>query len=67
VSPSRLIHRECLVAPEAARGVCDRILCGVDGTPQGLEAVRQAARLRAPEGSLTVVTAVDIAAAAETG
>lgn len=59
--------RACLVAPEAAEATLDRVLCGVDGTPEGLEGVRQGARLRAPDGTLTVVNAVDVAAAAQAG
>ena len=35
----------------AALAVFDRILCGVDGTPESLEAVRQAERLRSAESS----------------
>ncbi len=53
-------ERRCLVAPEAAASVFDRVLAGVDGTPEGLEAVRQAARLRAPDGKLDVVSAFDL-------
>lgn len=41
----------------------DRILCGVNGTPESLEAARQAERLRAPDGTLELaaVTEVNIA------
>ena len=65
-----IIHESSgkLVAPPpAAAGILDRVLCGVDGTPESIEAVRQAARLRAPEGSLDVVGAVDLGAAAQAG
>ena len=51
----------------AKRAVFDRVLCGVDSTPQSLTAVRQADQLRAEDGELTVVTALDIGAAAEAG
>jgi nucleotide-binding universal stress UspA family protein len=60
-------ERKCLVAPEAAARVFDRVLCGVDSTRESLEAVRQAARLRFPLGSLTVVSAVDLALAVHAG
>jgi nucleotide-binding universal stress UspA family protein len=47
----------------AAHAVFDRIVCGVDGTSEGLEAARQAERLRSPEGvlRLAAVTEVDTA------
>ena len=45
-------------------GVFDRIVCGVDGTPEGLEAVRQAARLAPDEASVHVLHAVDLVPAA---
>jgi hypothetical protein len=41
-------------APPAGDAVFGRILCGVDGTEPGLEAVRQAARVLAPDGSLVL-------------
>lgn len=44
-----------------------RVVCGVDGTPEGLEAARQAARLVEPSGALTLVSSFNIGAAAETG
>ena len=60
-------ERSCLVAPGAAARVFDRVLCGVDSTRESLEAVRQAARLRFPLGSLTVVSAIDVALAVHAG
>ena len=51
----------------ASTEILDRILCGVDATPESLEAVRQGARLRQPGGSLAVVSAIDVALAAEAG
>lgn len=60
-------ERTCLAAPELAAGVFDRVLCGVDETSESLEAVRQATRLRAPAGSLAVVSGVDVALAAQAG
>jgi nucleotide-binding universal stress UspA family protein len=44
-----------------------RILCGVDGTPESLVAVQQAVRLQAPDGSLQVVAAANLAKAAQAG
>lgn len=41
-----------------APGVFDRVVCGVDGSPEALEAARQA-RLLAPEIPMTLVSAVD--------
>lgn len=40
----------------AGRHVLRRVLCGVDGSPAGEEAVRQGARLRAPDGLLLLVS-----------
>jgi nucleotide-binding universal stress UspA family protein len=63
----KTFERSCLVAPEEAAAVFDRVLCGVDGTERGLVAVRRAARLRRPNGALTVVSVFDVGLAAETG
>jgi nucleotide-binding universal stress UspA family protein len=60
-------ERRSLVASEGAACVFDRLLCGVDGTQEGLEAVRQASRLRAQDGTLAVVSAVDLALAVHAG
>jgi nucleotide-binding universal stress UspA family protein len=57
---TRAFERSCLVAPEAATVLFDRVLCGVDETPESLDAVRQAVRLRAVSGTLAVVSAVDL-------
>lgn len=54
-------------ASESTQGVFARVLCGVDGTPQSLAAVRQADRLRASGGSLTVISALDLGATAQAG
>jgi nucleotide-binding universal stress UspA family protein len=43
------------------------ILCAVDGTPPSLAAVRAAARLERPDGSLRFVAATNIAKAAQAG
>ena len=48
-------------------GVLQRIVCGVDGTADSLFAVRQAARVRPPEGRLLLVAAVSFAKAAHAG
>jgi nucleotide-binding universal stress UspA family protein len=56
-----------LVDAEFGRGMLDRILCGLDSTPEGLEAVIQASRLLEPGGSLDVLTALELSAAAEAG
>lgn len=45
----------------------DRIICGVDVTPESLEAVRQAARLRVPGGTLHLFAAVYLAGAVAAG
>jgi nucleotide-binding universal stress UspA family protein len=50
-----------------AEGVFWRVVAGVDGGEPGYEAVRQAARLVAPEGSLELFTAVHFADAALAG
>ena len=47
--------------------IFERIVCGVDGTPASLDAVRQAARLRAPDGSLHLLGAVYLAGAVAAG
>ena len=45
----------------------DRIVCGVDGTPESLFAVKQAGRLQPPGGSLLLVVAMNLAKAAHAG
>lgn len=58
---------EPLVDLELGRGILDAALCGVDSRPEGLEALRQADLLREPGGSIAVVTALELASAAEAG
>ena len=58
--PEPLVDVELL-----GRGILDRILCGVDSRPEGVEALRQADRLREPGGSVDVVTALELVVAAE--
>lgn len=48
-------------------GIFARIVCGVDGTAESLFAVKQANRLRQPEGSLLLVVATNLAKAAHAG
>jgi nucleotide-binding universal stress UspA family protein len=45
----------------------NRVVCLVDGSPDGLEALRQAATLRAPDGQLVGVVPLDLGLAAEAG
>jgi nucleotide-binding universal stress UspA family protein len=58
---------EPLLDLDGGRGILDSVLCGVDSRPEGLEALRQADALREPGGSMTVVTAIELAAAAGAG
>ena len=59
--------RTDLVGAEAERVVFRRVLCGLDSSPQGLEAVQQADVLQGDRGSLTVVSVLDVAVAANAG
>ena len=45
----------------------ERILCGVDGTPAGLDAVRQAVRLQSEHGNVFLVAAAKLARAVHAG
>ena len=47
--------------------VFDHIVCGIDGTPESLFAVKQAGRLVPPDGSLLLLTAMKLARAASAG
>jgi nucleotide-binding universal stress UspA family protein len=47
--------------------VFDGIVCGVDGTPESLFAVKQARRLQGPDGSLLLVAAAHLAKAVHAG
>jgi nucleotide-binding universal stress UspA family protein len=54
--------------PEAgASQVFEQILCGVDGTPASLVAVRQALRLQGEHGSVSLVAVANFAKAAQAG
>jgi nucleotide-binding universal stress UspA family protein len=50
-----------------AHTLLQRVLCGVDSTPQSLAAVRQAAQLRATDGDLTIISALDSGSTAQAG
>lgn len=52
---------------EAGLDVFDRIVCGIDDSEAGLEAVRQAASLANPGGRLVAVAVFDEALASEAG
>lgn len=47
--------------------VFEHIVCGIDGTPASLVAVRQATRLQHADGSLRLVAAANLAKAAQAG
>lgn len=47
--------------------IFERIVCGIDGTPEGLAAARQGARLVSPGGQLVLVTVVETALAVHGG
>jgi nucleotide-binding universal stress UspA family protein len=48
-------------------GIFERVVCGVDGTPEGLTAARQGARLVEDDGRLVLVTVVETATAVHGG
>jgi nucleotide-binding universal stress UspA family protein len=45
----------------------EQIICGIDETPQSLEALAQAERLRVPGGKLHLVTVADVSVAVHAG
>src|SRR5829696_1708233 len=45
----------------------DRILCGVDGTPASLVAVRQALRLQSEHGSVSLLAVANLVTAVHAG
>ena len=53
--------------PASEAQLFDRILCGVDGTPESLVAVRQALRLQGEHGSVLLVAVANLAQAAHAG
>jgi nucleotide-binding universal stress UspA family protein len=50
-----------------AIAIFDRIVCAVDGSPQSLEAARQAERLRTPDGILTLASVAEVNHAVHAG
>ncbi len=52
---------------KASTRVFDRIVCGVDGTPESLEAARQAERLRSSEGILQLAAVNEVNTAVHAG
>ena len=52
---------------DPALGVFDRIVCGVDNSPEALEAARQAERLRPPDGLIRLTAVTEINVAVQTG
>ena len=55
------------VGADPMLGVFDRIVCGVDNSPEALEAARQAERLRAPDGLIRLTGVTEINVAVQTG
>ena len=47
--------------------IFDRIVCGIDGTPESLFAVKQAARLQGSEGSLLLVAVMELVKSVHAG
>ncbi|HEX2291812.1 MAG TPA: universal stress protein [Gaiellaceae bacterium] len=56
-----------MTASATAVDVFDRIVCGVDGTSEALEAARQAARIRSAEGLLRLVAVAEVDTAVHAG
>lgn len=52
---------------DASAAIFQRILCGVDESPASLEAARQAERMLVPDGTLHLLTAVDVTPAVHAG
>ena len=55
------------IGSDAERAVFHRVLCGVDDSPEGLEAVRQADALQGERGQLTAIGALDLAVTVHAG
>ncbi|HEX7256206.1 MAG TPA: universal stress protein [Gaiellaceae bacterium] len=55
------------VATANALGIFDRIVCGLDDSPEALEAARQAARLRSSGGLLRLAAVADVGVAVHAG
>lgn len=56
-----------MTASATAVDVFDRIVCGIDGSPEALEAARQAARLCSPDGVLRLVAVAEVDTAVHAG
>jgi nucleotide-binding universal stress UspA family protein len=52
---------------DVVNALCDRIVCGVEETPQSAEALGQAQRLLAPGGALHLVSVADVSVAVHAG
>jgi nucleotide-binding universal stress UspA family protein len=55
------------VATSTGLQIFDRIVCGVDGSPESLEAARQAERIRSPEGTLRLAAVTNVKVAVHAG
>jgi nucleotide-binding universal stress UspA family protein len=55
------------VATPTKVAIFDRIVCGIDGTPESLEAARQAERLRSPHGALGLAAVMEVNTAVQAG
>jgi nucleotide-binding universal stress UspA family protein len=55
------------VEVNTAVGIFDRILCAIDGSPESLEAARQAERLRSEDGALLLAAVAEVKTAVHAG
>ena len=68
MSSSRRSASEPMASPRGSRPpIFQRIICGVDGTPASLVAVRQAIRLQDEAGALQLTAVANLAQAAQAG
>jgi nucleotide-binding universal stress UspA family protein len=56
-----------MVKASTALQIFDRIVCGVDGSAESLEAARQAERLRSPKGTLRLTAVTEVNTAVHAG
>src|SRR5918992_5368893 len=66
-TPDRLPNAVTMDAQASEPQVFERIICGVDGTPASLVAVRQALRLHGERGSVLLLAVANLAQAAHAG
>jgi nucleotide-binding universal stress UspA family protein len=66
-TPDRVPSAVATEAHSSELRVFERIICGVDGTPASLVAVRQALRLQAENGSVFLLAVTNLARAAHAG